>query len=102
MLPVPSQEALLLQYFLLPSRCLGQFLADWYKIEEHRQSLADCSNMHEIKGCIDYDYKIGDQVLIAKDSILCKSESKFGKEPWTITMVHTNGTIRVQSGTKLE
>jgi hypothetical protein len=47
-------------------------------------------------------YKVGDKLLIAKDGILCKAESKFGKEPWTITTVHTNGTIRVQCGTKSE
>ena len=78
------------------------FLADWYKIVEQRQSLAVCNNLHENKGRIDYDYKIEDQVLSAKDGILRKSESNFGKEPWTIRTVHTNGTIRVQSGTKLE
>ena len=78
------------------------FMANWYKIGERRQSLADHDNRRENKGHIDYDYKIGDQVLIAKYSILHKSESKFGKEPWTIMTVSTNGTIRVQSGTKSE
>ena len=58
------------------------FIADWCKIGEHRQSLADHDNMHENKRRIDYDYKIGDRVLIAKNGILRKSESKFGKEPW--------------------
>jgi len=78
------------------------FVADWYKIGEHRQSLTDRDNERENKRRIDYDYKVGDQVLIVKDGILRKSESKFGKEPWTITTVHTNGTIRVQCGTKSE
>jgi hypothetical protein len=78
------------------------FVANWYKIGEHRQSLTDRNNVHENKWHINFDYKIGDQVLIAKDGILRKFESKFGKEPWTIMMAHTNGTIRVQSGTKLE
>ncbi len=75
------------------------FVADWYKIGEHKQSLTD---RRENKRRINYDYKVGDQVLIVKNGILCKSESKFGKEPWTITTVHTNGTIRVQCGTKSE
>ena len=78
------------------------FVADWYKIGEHRQSLTDRDNERENKRRIDYDYKVGDQVLIVKDGILRKSESKFGKQPWTITTVHTNGTIRVQCGTKSE
>ncbi len=43
---------------------------------------------------INYDYKVGDKVLIVKEGILRKAESRYGKEPWTITTVHTNGTIR--------
>jgi hypothetical protein len=34
-----------------------------------------------------------------KEGILRKVESNYGKEPWTITTVHTNGTIRIQHGT---
>jgi hypothetical protein len=78
------------------------FVAGWHRIGEHRQLLTDRNNERENKRCIDYDYKIGDQVLIVKGGILHKSESKFGKESLTITTVHTNGTIRVQCGTKLE
>ncbi len=78
------------------------FMADSYKIGEHRQSLTDRKNERKHKQHIDYDSKIGDQVLLVKDGILLKSESKFGKEPWTITTVHTNGTIMVQCGTKFE
>ena len=78
------------------------FVADWYKIGEHRQLLTDRNNERENKRRIDYDYKVGDKVLVIKDGILRKSESKYGKEPWTITTVHTNGTIRVQCGTKSE
>ena len=36
------------------------------------------------------------------EGILRKAESAYGKEPWTITTVHTNGTIRIQRGTKME
>ena len=45
-------------------------------------------------------YKVGDKILIRKDGILCKAESIWKKEPWAITTVHTNGTIRIQCGTK--
>jgi hypothetical protein len=72
------------------------FVADWHKIGEHRQSLTDCSNQHKCNQCIDYDCKVRDKVLVEKEGILCKAESKYGKEPWTITTVHTNGTIRIQ------
>jgi hypothetical protein len=45
---------------------------------------------------------VGDKVIVEKEGILCKVESAYGKEPWTITRVHTNGTIRIQCGTKTE
>jgi hypothetical protein len=78
------------------------FVADWRKIGERRQSLTDHGNQHKNAKCIDYDYKVGDKVLVINKSILHKAESAYGKEPWTITTVHTNGTIRIQCGTKTE
>jgi hypothetical protein len=78
------------------------FVADWHKIGEQRQSLTNCGNQRKNAKQIDYDYKVGDKVLLINEGILCKAESAYGKEPWTITTVHTNGTIRIQSGTKTE
>ncbi len=78
------------------------FVADWKQIEDYRQHQNDCSNKRENNKRVDYDYKVGDKILIRKDGILCKAESTWKKEPWTITTVHTNETIRIQCGTKLE
>jgi hypothetical protein len=78
------------------------FLADWHKIGEQRQSLTNCGNQHKNAKCIDQDYKIGDKVLLIDEGILRKAESAYGKEPWTITTVHTNGTIRIQCRTRTE
>jgi hypothetical protein len=78
------------------------FVAYWRKIGEQRQSLTDCGNQHKNAAQIDYDYKVGDKVLVINEGILRKAESAYGKEPWTITTVHTNGTIRIQHGTKTE
>ncbi len=78
------------------------FVADWHKIGEHRQTLTDCSNQRENNWHIDYDYKVGDKVLVGKEGILHKAESMYGKEPWTIITVHLNGTIRIECGTKME
>jgi hypothetical protein len=36
------------------------------------------------------------------EGILRKAESAYSKEPWTITTVHKNGTIKIQRGTKME
>ncbi len=78
------------------------FIADWQKIGEHRQQLTDLNNAHENKGRIDYDYKVGQKVLIWKQGILRKYESIWHRKPWLITSVHTNGTITVQRGNELE
>ena len=78
------------------------FVADWEKIGDYRQHQTDCSNKRENDKGVDYDYKVGDKILIQKDVILRKAKSIWKKEPWTITTVHTNGTIRIQCGTKSE
>jgi hypothetical protein len=78
------------------------FIADWHKIGEHRQRLTDLNNARENKGRIDYDYKVGQKVLVRKEGILHNSESIWHRKSWLITSVHTNGTITVQRGNKLE
>ncbi len=78
------------------------FIADWQKIGEQRQRLTDLNNAHENKARIDYDNKVGQKVLVRKEGILRKSESIWHRKPWLITSVHTNGTITVQRGNKLE
>jgi hypothetical protein len=78
------------------------FVADWRKIGEQRQSLTNRGNQHKNAKHIDYVYKVGDKILVIDEGILCKIESAYDKEPWTITTVHTNGTIRIQHGTKTE
>jgi hypothetical protein len=78
------------------------FMADWCKIGELRQSLTNRGNQHENAKRIDNDYKVRDNVLVINEGILRKAESAYGKEPWTITTVHTDGTIWIQGRTKTE
>jgi hypothetical protein len=78
------------------------FVTDWHKIGEQSQSLTDRGNQRKNAKRIDFDYKVRDKVLLLNEGILRKAESAYGKEPWTITTVHTNGTIRFQRGTKTE
>jgi hypothetical protein len=77
-------------------------MADWREIGEQRQLLTNRSNQRKNAKHIDYDYKVGDEVLLMNEGILRKAESAYGKEPWTITTVHMNGTIRIQCLTKME
>jgi hypothetical protein len=78
------------------------FIANWNQIGDYRQSQTDRSNRREKNKPVDYDYKVGDKVLICNDGILRKAESIWKKVPWTISTVHTNETIRIQCGTKSE
>jgi hypothetical protein len=78
------------------------FIADWKKIGEHRQRLTDLNTARENEGRIDYDYKVGQEILVWNEGILHKAESRWQKDPWTITTVHTNGTIMIQHGNKSE
>jgi hypothetical protein len=78
------------------------FIADWQKIGEHRQQQTDFSSTRENKGRTDYDYKVGQKVLLRKEGILCNAESRWHKKRWLITSVHTNGTIMVQCRNKID
>jgi hypothetical protein len=57
------------------------FVADWHKIGEQRQSLTNNGNQRENTERIDYDYKVGDKLLVINKGILRKAESAHGKEP---------------------
>jgi hypothetical protein len=78
------------------------FAADWNKIGDYRQRQTDLSTACKNSKGVDYDYKVGNKVLLTQEGILRKAESPYSKEPWTITTVHTNGTIRIQRGTQSE
>jgi hypothetical protein len=78
------------------------FIADWKIIGEHRQRLTDLNTAHENKGRIDYDYKVGQKILVRSEGILCKAQSIWQKDPCTVTTVLTNGTITIKRGNKLE
>jgi hypothetical protein len=59
------------------------FMADWHKIGERRQSLTNRGNQRENAKCIDYDYKVGDKVLVINEGILHKAEAAYGcHRPW--------------------
>jgi hypothetical protein len=78
------------------------FIADWNKIGDYRQCHTDLNTACKNSKQVDYDYKVGDKVLLTQEGILRKAESPYSKKPWTITTVHTNGTIRIQRRTQLE
>ena len=69
---------------------------------EYWQSQADRITARENNARLDWDNQPSDKVLLQKDGILHKTESRYQSDPWTTMCVHTNGTIRVQHRTKSE
>jgi hypothetical protein len=69
---------------------------------EHRQKLTDLNTTRKNEGMIDYDYKVGQKILVRNKGILRKAQSIWQKDPWTITAVHMNGTIMIQHRNNLE
>jgi hypothetical protein len=53
------------------------FIADWKTIGEHRQKLTDLNSAHENEGRIDYDYKVGQKILVRNKGTLRKAESRW-------------------------
>jgi hypothetical protein len=53
------------------------FLADWNKIGEYRQHQTYRNTARENESRVDWDYKLGKKVLIHKDGVLCKGETKY-------------------------
>jgi hypothetical protein len=75
------------------------FIADWNKIGDYRQHQTNLSTARKNNKRVNYDYKVGNKVLLTQEGILRKAESPYSKESWTIMTVHMNGTIRIQCGT---
>ena len=77
------------------------YIAGWHKIGIRIQALTDYNTARKNARRADYNYVVGINVLIRKDGILCTSEYRYD-DPYTITQVNTNGTIRVQRRSKSE
>ena len=73
-------------------------IADWSDIGKRRQTAVNKDNARENGKRIDFDYTVGQKVLIKRDGIIRKLEDKY-IGPYTITQVYTNGTVRIQRGT---
>ena len=48
------------------------FLADWNKVGDYRQHQTDRNTARENKTCVEWDYAVGDKVLLRKEGILHK------------------------------
>jgi hypothetical protein len=74
---------------------------DWNSINQECRKQLEASNNKENKTRINKNYLPGDQVLIVLDSDERRSQPKLNqptKGPYTITRVHTNGTVEIDRG----
>jgi hypothetical protein len=69
---------------------------------DYRQRQTNLNTAHKNSTQVDYDYKVGNKVLVKQGGILRKAESLYSKKPWTITTIFTNGAIRIQCRIKSE
>ena len=73
------------------------FMADWPKIINRKQQLIDKSNSKENKYRFNYDYAVGDKVLITYDGIRRKM-TPCREGPFQVLQVYANGTVKIQCG----
>ena len=71
--------------------------ANWKIIKERKQKLINKGNERENKNRIDYKYKEGDKVLL-KNAWKTKFNQDAYSDPYKITTVQDNGTIRAKKG----
>jgi len=77
------------------------YTADWTAIGQRRQASVDRDNTRENARRVYFDYAVGHNIMIQKYGHICKAEDKY-LGPFTVTHVHTNGTIIIQHGTMSE
>ena len=73
------------------------YVADWNKITQKKQDLINKSNARENKTCFNYDYVIGDKVLIMYAGIRQKL-TPCRVEPLEIMQVFVNGMVKIKCG----
>jgi hypothetical protein len=78
---------------------------DWDNIHSNRLKLLEASNAKENKSRLIQPYTPGDKVLIVLDPDERRSQPKLNKPtkgPFTITKVHSNGTVEINRGSFTE
>ena len=68
------------------------YVAEWDVIEKNKQRLIDKNNSRENATRVDYDYHVGDKILVINTDIQRKLDNP-NKGPFTIKRVCSNGTV---------
>jgi hypothetical protein len=67
-------------------------------VEQQRQKEMARNNKRENSSRINYDYKVGDKVLLKKPGKHLRKLEAPRTGPHTVTAIYTNGTLRIQKG----
>ena len=78
-----------------------QFISEWDVLRKRRQDRIDQSNSKENKSRIDWDYNIGDKILLTDGDIHRKLDCPT-KGPFIVKRVHANGTLTLQMGVETD
>jgi hypothetical protein len=75
-----------------------RFMADWGAIEKQLQTQMARNNRRENASRIHHDYKVGDKVLLKKAGKHLRKLEAPRTGTHTVTVIYTNGTLRIQKG----
>ena len=71
------------------------FRADWAYTKARKQRLIIQNNKRENAKRIPHEYKPGDKVVVLQDPSRKHGQDRY-RGPYTVTQVHTNGTVQLQ------
>ncbi|POM81556.1 Retrovirus Polyprotein [Phytophthora palmivora] len=74
------------------------FTANWATIYSRRQRQTRRDNERESRARHDHDYRIGTKVLVVKDIRKLPKLAQPTEGPYTVTAVHSNGTLTINRG----
>ena len=70
---------------------------DWDLMQKNKEQQIIRDNIRENLKRIDYDYKVGDKVMVLQSGVVRKLDRR-KKGPFRITQVFTNGNVMIQRG----
>ena len=78
-----------------------EYVAEWDILLKNKQNLIEKNNARENSRRIDFDYRVGQNILIVHMDIQRKLDSPT-TGPYKITDVFSNGTVCIRRGNVLE
>ena len=73
------------------------YVAEWEQICKNKQKIIDKNNHRENSTRVDYDYVVGQLVILRNTDIQCKLDNPT-TGPYKILQVYTNGNVSILRG----